>query len=227
MTIRILPDAAALADAAAEEIARQLSAASGRRDVGLAGGSTPTAAYRRLVAQPVPWNEVHAWMTDERHVPIDHLDSNAGMARRTLIDHVPATLHMAPWRDSAAGAAAAFERHLGSFLHHGPEGLEPWLVVLGIGDDGHTASLFPGSPALDEIQRDFVAVDVPGRGWRLTATAALLARAQSTVFLVSGSGKAEILAEVLTDTCDLPAARVARAARTPLWLVDRDAARLL
>lgn len=227
MTIRILPDAAALAGAAAEVIAQQLSAMNGRRDIGLAGGSTPTAAYRRLAMQPAPWNEVQAWMTDERHVPIDHLDSNAGMARRTLIDHVPATLHAVPWNDSAAAAATAFERHLASFLHHGPDGLEPWLIVLGIGDDGHTASLFPGSTALDEAERDFVAVDMPGRGWRLTATPTLLARAQSTIFLVSGGGKAEILAEVLAETCDLPAARVARAARSPLWLVDRDAARLI
>ncbi len=227
MTVRIFPDADALADAAADVIAQQLSTMNGRRDVGLAGGSTPTAAYRRLATQPAPWNEVHAWMTDERHVPLDHLDSNAGMARRTLIDHVPATLHTVPWHESAVDAAAAFERHLGSFLHQGPEGLEPWLVVLGIGDDGHTASLFPGSLALDEAKRDFVAVDVPGRGWRFTATLPLLARARSTVFLVSGSGKANILAEVLTETCELPAARVARAAKSPLWLVDRDAARLL
>ena len=227
MVIRILPNADALADAAADEIAQRLSPASGGRDVGLAGGSTPQAAYRRLAERPLPWSEVHAWMTDERHVPIDHPESNAGMAGRALFDHVPATLHTVPWHEAAMEAAAAFERHLASILHLGPAGIEPWLVVLGVGEDGHTASLFPGSPALDAVDRDFVAADVPGRGWRLTATTGLLSRARHTVFIVAGAHKAEILTTVLSDECDLPASRVAREARDPLWLVDGEAARLL
>ena len=136
MVIRILPNADALAAAAADEIAQRLSPASGGRDVGLAGGSTPQAAYRRLAERPLPWSEVHAWMTDERHVPIDHPESNAGMARRALFDHVPATLHTVPWHEAAMEAAAAFERHLASILPLGPAGIEPWLVVLGVGEDG-------------------------------------------------------------------------------------------
>jgi 6-phosphogluconolactonase len=107
-----------------------------------------------------------------------------------------------------------------------PHRLAPHLVVLGLGEDGHTASLFPECP-LPDPSRDFVALEVPGRGWRLTATYGLLSRARHTVFLVTGVRKAGALARVLAGDSDLPAARVAREAPDARWLVDRAAAGLL
>src|SRR3990172_5807678 len=102
MTVRIYPNPQTLADAAADEIAGWLTGRDGQRSVGLAGGSTPRLAYECLRDRAIPWRHVHAWMTDERHVPTDHPDSNAGMARRALFDHVPATLHEVPRADVVA-----------------------------------------------------------------------------------------------------------------------------
>jgi 6-phosphogluconolactonase len=146
------------------------------------------------------------------------------MIRRALFDHVPATLHEIPW-DEAPDAAASYESTLRQVLPTGPNGRpQPGLVLLGVGDDGHTASLFPGSPALDEVERDFVAIEVPGQGWRFTATVPMLARARRTLFLVSGAAKADIVAEILEGTSELPAARVSRASRDAMWLLDAAAA---
>ena len=224
LSIQIAADADALAEAAADAIAHRLSSGG---DLGLAGGGTPRSTYRRLARRTLPWANVHAWTTDERHVPIDHADSNAGMARRALFDHVPGMLHAVPWRASADEAAAEYERELHSVMPRGPAGLVPTTIVLGLGDDGHTASLFPGSAALDVVDRDFVSIEVPGHGIRFTATLGLLARARHALFLVSGAHKAAVLATILGGESDLPAARVAGATADVLWLVDRDAARLL
>ena len=225
LTIHIADDPDALADLAADVIAERLSSAG--PDIGLAGGGTPRSTYRRLSHRQVPWAAVTAWTTDERRVPFDHPESNAGMSQRALFDHVAGTLHAVPWRDSAEEAAAAYERQLAGFLPAGDRGPTPTTVVLGVGDDGHTASLFPDSAALDVTDRDFVAAEVPRHGTRLTATFRLLGRARLTIFLVSGGHKAAIVATILSGDSDLPAARVARAAPEVLWLIDRDAARLL
>ena len=228
MTVRVFPSPQALAEAAADEVAGWLSVRDGRRSVGLAGGSTPRRSYESLRRRPVPWRQVDGWMTDERHVPADHPDSNAGMARRALFAAVPAALHEVPWRDDPAAAAEAYEAELARLLPRGVSGhLEPGLVLLGVGQDGHTASLFPGSTALTETTRDYVATFVEGIGWRLTATRALLGRARRTVFLVAGASKAAIVAEILDGSSELPAAVVARASRDPLWLLDSAAAQLL
>ena len=194
-------------------------------DIGLAGGSTPEAAYRTLASAPIEWPGVDAWLTDERHVPLDHPDSNAGMARRALFDGVAARLHPVPWHDDALTAAHRYEGHLAELLPSGPAGPEPSLVVLGLGTDGHTASLFPDCPQ-PEPDRDYAAIAVPGKGWRLTATYDLLARAHHTLFLVCGPAKAEALAAVLGGA-PLPATRVSAEADDALWLVDRAAAALV
>lgn len=225
MTLRIFPDGDALAAAAAEMIAA-LVGGGGPVDVGLAGGGTPAATYRHLARMPLDWRGIDAWMTDERHVPPDHPDCNAGMVRVALADLVPMRLHTVPWLESVHESARCYERALPEFLAAGPEGLEPHLVLLGLGEDGHTASLFRECPPPDPA-RDFVAIEVPGRGWRLTATYGLLGRAHHTVFLVAGERKAEALAAVFSPGSDLPAARVSREARDPVWFVDRAAARLL
>ena len=150
------------------------------------------------------------------------------MARRALFDHVPATLLEVPWIEDPMAAAAEYEGNLGEVLESSSKGLKPGLVLLGVGEDGHTASLFPGTEAVTVTDRDFVANWVPGLGsWRLTATLPLLTRARRTMFLVSGEHKAHIVAEVLEGDGDHPAAAVSRQSRDAVWLLDRGAASLL
>jgi 6-phosphogluconolactonase len=164
-------------------------------------------------------------MTDERYVPADHRDSNAGMVNRALFDHVPARLHEVPWFEDPVAAADAYEETLDGLLEHAAHGLRPGLVVLGVGTDGHTASLFPGTEALNATDRDFVANYIEAQdAWRLTATIPLLSRARRTVFLVTGSQKAKIVAEILDGGSSHPAAIVSNNSRDAVWLLDRDAA---
>lgn len=225
MRVRVFPDADHLADAAAEEIAAWARLEAPVATIGLAGGTTPRGAYERLRRRHLPWRRVHAWITDERAVPPTHIASNTGMVGRALFDHVPATFHPVPWKDDAAAAAAAYEAELAEFLPLGPRGLQPGLVVLGLGEDGHTASLFPGTTALEEARQGFVATWVPQvDSWRLTATLPLLTAARRTVFLATGRRKATVVARVLTGDADLPASRVSRESRDAVWLLDREAA---
>jgi len=225
MRVRVFPDADHLADAAAEEIAAWARLDAPLATMGLAGGTTPRGAYERLRRHHLPWRRVHAWMTDERAVPPTHIASNTGMVRRALFDHVPAAFHPVPWDEDATAAAAAYEAELAEFLPLGPRGLQPGLVVLGLGEDGHTASLFPGTTALEEARQGFVATWVPQvDSWRLTATLPLLTAARRTVFLATGRRKATVVARVLTGDADLPASRVSRESRDAVWLLDREAA---
>ncbi|MEX2322510.1 MAG: 6-phosphogluconolactonase [Acidimicrobiia bacterium] len=227
MHVRIFSTLEALAEAAADEVEGWLGLDGNGHTLGLAGGTTPRRAYELLADRDLPWQEVAAWMTDERHVPTDHPDSNAGMARRALFDRIPARLLEVPWREDASEAADEYETMLGSVLRSVGGRLEPGMVILGMGSDGHTASLFPGSDALDVTDRDFVATLVPDKGWRLTATLGLLTRARRTLFLAAGEEKASAVAEVLSGGSDLPAARVTARARDVVWLIDTGAARLL
>lgn len=227
MRIRIFSDTGAMSEAAAADIAAWLSI-EGNHTIGLAGGSTPRRTYELLRRRTVPWDGVVAWMTDERHVPIDHPDSNAAMARTALFDHIPATLAEVPYREDPAEAAAEYEETLHEVLADEMGRTQPGLVVLGVGEDGHTASLFPESPALEEDERSFVANWVEDLdAWRLTATLPLLARARRTLFLVSGASKARIVADILERGSDHPAAVVNRLSRDSAWLLDRAAASAL
>jgi 6-phosphogluconolactonase len=210
------PDA--VAAAAADVIATEIR--SGTRHVGLAGGSTPRAAYELLPQQQLDWDGVMLWLGDERWVPPDHPDSNAAMARESFVDEVGATL-IAP--DYSLGdphlAAAAYAEAVRPAL------VRPGLVLLGMGADGHTASLFPGTDALDVVDRSYVANWVPAHdAWRLTATLPLLWSARRTVFLVTGEVKAQVVADVLSGRGDYPAGRVGRGGRNTTWLLDTDAA---
>lgn len=225
MRIRVFPDADRLAEAAAGEIAAWIRLETPVPSIGLAGGTTPRGAYERLRSHRLPWRRVHAWLTDERAVPPGHIASNTGMVRRALFDHVPATFHPVPWNDDAAASAAAYDADLAGFLPRAARGLQPGLVVLGLGEDGHTASLFAGTAALEETRRGFVANWVPQlEVWRLTATMPLLTAARRTVFLATGKHKAAIVAEVLSGDSGLPAARVSRESRDAVWMLDREAA---
>ncbi|MBU1227221.1 MAG: 6-phosphogluconolactonase [Actinobacteria bacterium] len=228
MRIRIFDDPDRLAEAAAQEIETWVSLTAPHATIGLAGGRTPLATYRRLRRTGLPWNQVHGWMTDERFVPATDPASNTGMVAEALFDHVPATLHRIPWIEDPMAAAAAYEQQLHGVLEESPTGLKPSLVLLGVGEDGHTASLFPGTDALDVTDRDYLAHWVPQQeAWRLTATLPLLMRARRTMFLVSGARKAQIVADVLEGDSDHPAAIVSRGSKDAVWLLDREAARLL
>ncbi len=226
MEVRILPDPDGVAELASAAIARWLSTAGQPVTLCLAGGGTPRTTYLRLRDEPVPWHQVDVWLGDERWVPPDHPDSNLGMARDALLDHVPARAHGVRWELGDPEAAAAdYAATLASLMPDEDGRPQPDLVLLGIGDDGHTASLFPGTPALGETERIYVANWVAAKdAWRLTATLPLLAAARKVIFLVTGAGKANTVAAILRDEEPLPARRVAEAAADVTWYLDAAAA---
>lgn len=208
-------------------IVEAIAGAPDRLSLGLAGGSTPIETYRRLRDRKAPWHKVDAWMSDERWVPLDHPDCNGHQAATALIDHVGARFHRpnwAPWLDPA-DAASEFDKTLHT-LH--PDGRAD-LILLGMGDDGHAASLFPGTEALHApSHRWFVDNHVPQLDTdRLTTTYTFLWAAHRVMFLVAGDGKAQTLAEVLDPEADaeaLPAAGVMGGESEVTWMVDEAAA---
>ncbi len=229
MRVRVLDGPDDIADIAAATIAHLLKDCAGRATLGLAGGSTPRTTYTRLLQEDVVWNSVHAWVADERWVAPDHTDNNMRMVRNTLLDRVPAHVYPVPWASDGDPheGAARYEKTLLELLPSVDGVPHPDVVLLGIGEDGHTASLFPGTAALDATDRWFVANRVPGLDtWRLTATLPLLHAARDIVFLVSGSGKAATLARILHGDADpaLPARRVMEGSARITWLIDRAAA---
>ncbi|MEA3511666.1 MAG: 6-phosphogluconolactonase, partial [Actinomycetota bacterium] len=177
MRIEIADSAQELAVVAADRIAELLS--EGPSTFGLAGGSTPRSTYRELRARDIAWDQVTCWLPDERWVPPEDPDANALMARRELLDHVPARF-LAPdtTLDDPNIAAEAYDLLLAAELDPDPD-----VVLLGMGDDGHTASLFPGTEALEVNRSGYVANWVPKFDtWRLTATVELLSSARHLLF---------------------------------------------
>ena len=171
------------------------------RTVALSGGSTPAPIYRRLAALRYPWDSVDVFFGDERCVPPDDKDSNFRMANAALLSAVPARAHpMNGVRGDADGYANELTATFGAAMPRFD------LVFLGLGEDGHTASLFPGSPALDERTRTVVKVQRPDHA-RLTLTLPVLNAARNSLFLVAGAGKRAALRDLLSDA-DIPAARV-------------------
>jgi 6-phosphogluconolactonase len=235
----VVPDGSALARAAAEQFSRTVEAAvaaRGQAFVALSGGSTPKQMGAILGREPyrsrIPWDRVQVFWGDERWVPLASAESNAGEARRGFLDLVPippANLH--PWDTDAASpedAATAYEAELREAFGEA-EGLPRFdLILLGMGDDGHTASLFPRTRALRESERLAVANFVPKLDVsRLTLTAPVLNAAREVLFLVGGPGKADTLEAVLEGpdaSEELPAQCVRPANGALTWLVDEDAA---
>jgi 6-phosphogluconolactonase len=238
--IRVVENGAALAAAAAAEFeSRALAAVAGRGRfaVALSGGSTPRALFSLLAGDPyrtrLPWGTTHFFWGDERPVPPEDPDSNYGMARDTLLARVgvsASNVHRIPAEGpDGEAAAAAYEGTLKEFFRLGP-GERPAfdLVYLGLGPDGHTASLFPGTRALHEQERLAVANWV-GKLYsrRITLTAPALNAAACVVFLVAGEDKALPLKAVLEGPHEpeqLPAQLISPAGGRLLWLVDRAAA---
>ncbi|MEO8090536.1 MAG: 6-phosphogluconolactonase [Gemmatimonadales bacterium] len=212
--------------------AAEAIAASGRFTVALAGGSTPRAAYRLLATdifvRRVDWARVQVLWGDERCVPPDDPRSNYRMAREALLDRVPippGNIHRILGEDEPPQAVAEYERLLRDLLG-GNQGLD--LILLGLGDDGHTGSLFPGQAALREKARWVVADYVAAAAmWRITLTPVVINAARDVSFIVSGAAKAECLREVIKGPFapqSLPAQIVDPAPGHLTWLVDEAAA---
>lgn len=219
----IVHDGHAVASTAAGLVHDEISG-SASIALGLAGGSTPLATHGLLAERDIDWSHVITWIPDERWVPAEHDDANQRMVRESLTDLVGATLH-AP--DTSTGNPAEVARRYGDLII--PVLTDPArrsVVMLGMGADGHTASLFPGTTALSVPGRSYVANFVPQLDvWRLTATFDLLASADVVIFLVTGQAKAGMVARVAAGD-DLPAARI-RAQERVVWLLDEAAASLI
>lgn len=235
MSVETFENPEKLAEAAARVFVEKAAEAVERRGrfaVALAGGSTPKATYEALArdhAEEVDWPNVHVFFGDERTVPPDHEDSNYRMAREALLDHVPAgSVHPMRGEMPPEEAAASYEEDLRASFGEEMPVLD--LVMLGIGGDGHTASLFPETSALEVTDRLVVANPVLKLDTtRLTLTAPVLNAAREVLFLVAGEDKAEALKEILegeADPREYPA-KLVQPPGGPTWMVDRAAAGLL
>jgi 6-phosphogluconolactonase len=237
--IRILNTSAELFQAAATEFAALATQAvdfRGRFTVALSGGSTPKSLYVLLASNSIskiPWDKTYFFFGDERHVPPDDPESNYRMARVTgLLARVPAdhVFRVHTEQKDADTAARAYEETLRQFFALQPGEFPRFdLVLLGLGPDGHTASLFPGTSALNENIRLVVANWVDKfQSYRITLTLPVLNHAACAVFLVSGADKASTVREVLrNDQANLPSQKVHPANGRLLWLMDRGAASML
>ena len=236
--IIVCRDLAELSRKAAEdfcEFANQDYVISDRSAVALCGGSTPKSLYS-LLATPkyrrqVPWSEVHFFWGDERCVPPDHPDSNYRMAQELLLSKIKIpsrNIHRMAGEKDPQIAAADYENDLREFFHLSPDELPTFnIVLLGLGEDGHTASLFPGSAAASETERLVVAARIDKLNqYRLTLTLPVLNHAERVIFLVDGKSKAAIVKEVLgtTEISPFPAAQVKYANHVFEWLITEDAA---
>jgi 6-phosphogluconolactonase len=236
----VLADPTALAQEAAERcagIAAEALARAGRFHVALTGGSTPKRLYTLLATEPyrsrLPWAQTHVFWGDERCVPPDHPESNYRMAHEALLRHLPIPseqIHRMRGEDpDPEQAAAEYEQCLRTVFAPRAGTLPRFdLVLLGMGADGHTASLFPHTGALREQQRWAVRNHVPQlQADRLTLTVPVINRGATILFLVAGTEKAVALRDVLEGPPDperLPAQRIRPATGRLIWLVDRAAA---
>jgi 6-phosphogluconolactonase len=228
-----------LADHAAASLARlckEAIAARGYFSLALSGGSTPPVLYARLLKDDyrnsIEWNKIHFFIGDERCVPYDSKESNFGNASRLLLDKLPIppeNLHPTINQDKdPAGSAKQYEEELRKFFKLKPGEFPSLdLIMLGMGPDGHCASLFPGTKALDETQRLVVDNFVPKfDSSRITFTLPVLNSAREIHFMIEGAEKSEVLAEALEgDQVQYPVQRVAPKSGVIYWYIDRSAAR--
>jgi 6-phosphogluconolactonase len=235
-TIRIYPGIEALSKAAAElftERALHCVASKGRFAVALSGGQSPQQTYRLLAGEPyrdrIPWQQIHVFWGDERCVPRGHPKNNARMAFDALLDYVPIPrghIHPISSEDLPQKCADAYEKLLRDFFLDQPPRFD--LTFLGLGEDGHTASLFPNTPVLDDQTRWVRDVHPVGQDmFRVSLTAHIINQGALIAFLVYGSNKSYILQQVLSGpfrTHDLPAQLIRPVEGQLLWLVDESAA---
>jgi 6-phosphogluconolactonase len=230
----VVDDPAALANTAAERLMARIDVNPGRIAICLAGGSSPKQLYRLLASNPygtrIPWQRVHWFIGDERFVPPSDRLNNMAMARAILLDSLAPTANIHPIPTDTAGpdeSAHRYERELQTF--YGASKLDPArplfdFVLMGVGPDGHTASLFPDDPTLKERTRWVVGVPkahveplVP----RVTLTLPALSSCREMLFEIAGAEKRAILTRLSADE-NLPANRARSVAET-VWLVDRAA----
>jgi len=234
--IVVTPDLSTLIEIAVKRVAARISQARSTVAICLTGGSTPKPIYQRFATEPyrseLPWNSIQWFWGDDRFVPLDDERSNAGMARAAFLDRLPippANIHAIPTSaPNPHEAALQYEKELKRF--YGCHRLDPErplfdLVLMGLGSDGHTASLFPGDTALSEKDCWVVGVEkagLPPFVPRVSLTFPVLASTREMIFLVSGQDKRDAVDLVLSGQ-DLPAAR-AHAIGNLVWLMDRSAA---
>ena len=236
--LKVFDDPEHVARAAAariSELARESIEARGAFSLALAGGSTPRRVYELLAGvefrDALDWPNVHVFFGDERAVPFDHADSNFRMANEALLSRVPVperNVHRIEGLGDAVANASDYESEMRGLFGDDAEWPRLDLVLLGMGDDGHTASLFPETAALEE-RRAWVAANWVEKlgAWRVTLTAPTLNAARHVLFLVNGAGKAERLREVLKgerDPARLPSQLIRPHDGTLEWFVDRAAA---
>jgi 6-phosphogluconolactonase len=230
--VEVLPDKTALLARSLEVVLAKMQAAiqeQGRCTIALAGGGTPKPLYEAIASQDLPWEKIHVFWGDERYVPPDHPDSNQGMARSAWLEKVDipsANIHPMP-TDGATPAADAqkHEVELRDFFGT-PEGEFPKLdvILLGIGDDAHTASLFPHTEAL-QVQDQLVTVGNKDGQPRITFTAPLINHAHCVIFLVAGASKRPALAQIFAPDADVLTypARLIQPQGELWWLLDESA----
>lgn len=226
--IEIYPDRTALVARSLELVQARIKTAvaeHGRCAIALAGGSTPKPLYEALAQSDLPWSDLHIFWGDERYVPVDHPDSNAGMAKAAWLDQVPipqTQIHIMPTHlAQPAEAADVYEKLLQDIL-----GYQPTfdIVLLGMGDDGHTLSLFPHTEAVNVSDR-LVTVGEKGGEPRITLTAPLVNQSRCVMFLVSGSNKQPALKAVFSPDADdlaFPSRKI-RPEGELWWLLDAAA----
>jgi 6-phosphogluconolactonase len=230
--IEVLADPPALARRVAEWMTATARAAKGPFRVALSGGSTPKALYRVLASdgfrERFPWQRVFWYWGDERFVPYDHGESNFGMAREAMLAHAPVpreNIYPIPTDGDPEEAARRYERTLKDA--YGSPTLDPArplfdCTLLGLGEDGHTASLLPGDKLLDERKRWVAAVRHGRPEIRITLTFPVLESSRHVAFLVAGEGKAAVLRRIRAGDSQLPAARLLPLGEL-IWFVDRAA----
>jgi 6-phosphogluconolactonase len=230
--VEVLPDKSALIARSLELSLAKMQAAIAQRDlctIALSGGSTPQPLYAKLAEQNLPWDKIHVFWGDERYVPADHPESNEGMARKAWLDQVaipPANIH--PMPTTAGDPSLDADRHeaeLQEFFQV-PAGQFPALdlILLGMGDDGHTASLFPHTQALQVRDRLITVGNKDGQP-RITFTAPLINHAHTVMFIVAGASKRPALAQVFATTADdsqYPS-RLIQPHGELWWLLDQSA----
>ena len=231
-TVEVLPDLAALIERSLSIALAKIQTAIESRGlctIALSGGSTPKPLYEAIAAQKLPWDKIHVFWGDERYVPPDHPDSNQLMARRAWLDSVdiPAqNVHPMPTDDAdPADAARKYDAHLAEFFNL-KTGEFPALdvILLGMGDDGHTASLFPHTEAL-QVRDRLITVGSKDGQPRITFTAPTINHGRCVMFVVAGANKRPALAEIfapLADELSYPS-RLVQPQGELWWLLDREA----
>lgn len=234
--LEVLPNRSALVDQALRHTVDRIQTAitdHGFCTLALAGGSTPKPLYQGLAAQDLPWDQLYIFWGDERYVPADHPDSNAGMAKAAWLDQVPIPadhIFITPTQAATpAEAAQTYEATLKTvFGQLAPPGTDTIpvfdLILLGMGDDGHTASLFPHTAVLAERDR-LIAVGYKDQDPRITFTVPLINASRCVMFLAAGAGKQAALAQVFSPTGDdlTYPSRLVQPTGELRWLLDADA----